>query len=319
MVSAVQAPEMDPTTFTIELDRLSQAAAALDKHPEQIPLLRRSLPEFWQVRDGEQRFEVPAGWLDSALQTIETNPVVRTSLVKDIQQRLAALRREAEAFTRPGPGANPDEARARVDEILRRREFRTVRTPGWWDRLRERVGAWLVKVLRRLFGRINLRSPSREFVVWGLIAVVFALLAFALSRRMLRQADTSSLELQGAPPLGPTWRDWAKRALAAATRGDYRAAVHAAYWAGVYRLEDLGVWQLDRARTPREYLRMLKSESASAGVSPQHGVALAALTQRLETTWYGYRPATSQDFHEAVSQLEALGCRFPSNLPTASS
>ncbi len=86
---------------------------------------------------------------------------------------------------------------------------------------------------------------------------------------------------------------------------------------------------MDRARTPREYMRLLAAGAAagspSAGQlspSPEQAArvaALAALTRSLETTWYGFYPATAGDFHSAVVQLEALGCRFPSNLATAGS
>ncbi len=118
--------------------------------------------------------------------------------------------------------------------------------------------------------------------------------------------------------------------------------MHAAYWAGIYRLEELGVWQLDRSRTPREYLGLVARAatapstvvpSSTRGTGATHAVgearepvgpseraaALAKLTRSLETTWYGYEPASAGDFGEAVSQLEALGCRFPSNLQNASS
>jgi hypothetical protein len=83
-------------------------------------------------------------------------------------------------------------------------------------------------------------------------------------------------------------------------------------------------------RTPREYLRILAgsapqesggtaSGAASEAELSQRGEALAALTRRLEVTWYGCKAATDNDFRATIENLEALGCRFPSILPTAES
>ena len=67
---------------------------------------------------------------------------------------------------------------------------------------------------------------------------------------------------------------------------------------------------------------LTRPEPAPAAPQPSHAeraAALAALTRNLESTWYGYQPATVGEFHTAVRQLEVLGCRFPSSLQTANS
>jgi len=340
--------EMDLAAYRNELDRLVVAVADLDRHPAGIEPLRQSLPKSWPVRAAGQRFEVSTGWLDSALDTMGMNPVVRASLQKDIEDRLQVLRQQALELEKVASGPRPEEARARLAGILQRREFRSVRGPGWWDQLVARFWSWVGRVLRKLFGGLRVIPRAREIMIWCLIALAFILLALWVKRSLLSGARAGSLELRDTLPPGKSWHDWAKQALGAAARHDYREAVHAAYWAGVFRLAELGAWQLDRARTPREYLRLM---AQSAQVATQQGVrearvlgetfssgpaahderrlspamqveraaALAALTRRLESTWYGYDPATAGDFHEAVLQLEALGCRFPSNLATASS
>lgn len=339
--------EMDLAAYRNELDRLAAAVADLDKHPAGIEPLRQSLPKSWPVRAVGQRFEVSTGWLDSALDTMGMNAVVRASLQKDIENRLQVLRQQALELEQAPFGPRPEEARARLADILQRREFRSIRGPSWWDQRVGRFWSWLGRVLRKLFGGLRVIPRTREVMIWCLIALAFILLALWVKRSLLRGERAGSLELRDTLPPGESWHDWAKQALAAAARHDYREAVHAAYWAGVFRLAELGAWQLDRARTPREYLRLMAQgaqvttqqgvrearvlgETFSSGaahdeppLSPamqaERAAALAALTRRLENTWYGCDPATAGDFHEAVLQLEVLGCRFPLNLATANS
>ena len=324
------AREMDLAAYLAELDRASTAVSRLNQNPAETPALRESLPKAWPVRIAGQRFEVSTSWLGSALETMETTPAVRASLQKDIEGRIQLLRQQAEALERSDAGLDPAAARAKLESILHQREFRLVHGPTWWDHARARFWNWFFGVLRRFFGGLAGTPRTRELVVWGLIALAFVLLALWVKSALLRAARARGLEIGAASLPGKTWRDWAREALAAAARQDHRDAIHAAYWAGVYRLRDLGAWQLDRARTPREYLRLLAREAAAPGqlaaqgsVAPaeqaERAAALAALTRSLETTWYGYRPATASDFRAALSQLEALGCRFPSNLATANS
>ncbi len=333
---------MDIASYASELDRISGVVAHLDRAPAEIKPLRQSLPKVWLVHESGESFEVATSWLDSALETMETTSVVRPSLQADIQNRLKILRQQAEALAHAGSGTQPDEARARLENILRRREFRSVRGPTRWDQAREWFWSSVWRILRKLFGWVPQLLKADEILVWCVIALAFAVLTLGLRRWLLRASTLRALEIKDALPPGKSWRDWADQAIAAAARGHYREGVHAAYWAGIYRLEELGVWQLDRSRTPREYLRLLARAATApssvvpgsawgAGVTPpvvkasepvgpsERAAALAKLTRSLETTWYGYQSASAGDFREAVSQLEALGCRFPSTLRTASS
>jgi len=321
---------MNLAAYLAELDRVASAASRRTQDPAEIATLRASLPKAWPVRLAGQRFEVSTSWLDSALETMETTPAVRASLQKDIQKRLNVLREQAQSLEQGGARADPDQARARLDTILGRREFRFVQEPNWWDRAKARFWQKVGQFLLKFFGRLSGSRRSRDLVVWGVIALAFVLLALWVRRSLLQVAGAKGLELSRSFTPGKTWRDWSREAFGAAARHDYREAVHRAYWAGVYRLADLGTWQLDRARTPREYLRLLAREAAAPtplaaeGPVPPPGqaeraVALAALTRNLETAWYGYRPATADDFRAALSHLEALGCQFPSSLATASS
>jgi len=129
---------------------------------------------------------------------------------------------------------------------------------------------------------------------------------------MLAAAARSQLDLSGATPAGRDWHYWAGEARLAAARGNYRAAIHAAYWTAVAQLEENRLLPGDRSRTPRESLRLLQRGSAAFG-------PLAQLTRRFELTWYGYKTATSADWDDAMKQLEMLECLRSSTRAIASS
>ena len=315
--------------YEAELDRASvavrEASEALqgDSGNQGATAPSVTLPGAWIVEADGQRYEVPTDWLNTALIVSE----------KDANVRLALLRAEAGKLGTGQHVASGASARAHLDEILRRREFRRIdQQKNWIAELWERILEWLLRLLARIFGSAERSGAVKNIILYGAICVAFVLLAWTVVRALRTLARSeAALRLTGAPPAGKTWNQWAREALAAAGHGDYRAAIHAAYWAGVYRLADLGVWQLDRSLTPREYLSLLRQPSrvqamqAAAVTLPdpetraRRADALGALTRTLEAVWYAEEPATQEDFRAAVEQLENLGCRFPSNPRTANS
>jgi hypothetical protein len=240
-----------------------------------------------------------------------------------------------------GSAAGSDSAaRIKLREILSRKEFQpSKREESWLSKEWKRFLSWIWGIFSRIFGAAN-NKVVRNVVLYGAIVVAFCALAWALVRALTAAARKEALRLAAAPHPGKTWSQWAREAIAAAAAGNYREAVHAAYWAGVYRLSELGAWQLDRARTPREYLRLLRASAETAnaatnvtvsvaqdsgvtlldpGIHAKRAEALAALTNRLEAVWYDNQSATQDDFRSAVQNLEILECRFPSIPQTANS
>ncbi len=324
--------QTDVRGYVAELDRVSRAVSGLAQNPNQIAPLRNSLPNAWLVRTTGQNFTVSTEWLVSSLATMESAPQFRASLQKDLLARLDVLRQEAEAFEKPSYEPDPAAARARISEILQRREFRSVSPPGWFQIWRQRIGNWIGRMLRRIFRPFFSIPHFGEILISAFVVFLFLLLAALVVQALLQTARTAKLSLESPIPAGRTWRDWAREALDAAARRDYRDAVRRGYWAGIFRLQDLGALKLENDRTPREYLSMLgksggdqfdraPSDAAAAsgpGLSEQRA-ALVTLTRRLEFTWYGFQTATDKDFRETIANLEALGCRFPSTLPTVES
>lgn len=316
--SAAQTPANTPAgaaydlkNYLAELDRWSAETAALKEHPENAAALRNSLPTAWQVSARGQHFPVPTTWLRQTLDSLEVNHSLAGDYSKEMQKRLAAMHTEAEGFGQPS-AISPGSGRGKLDEILSRREFQGVQGPTWFDQLRIRVQNWIVDFLEKIFGRFRRHPTAGNILLWVAVGAAMFFLMLLLMRYFLKSTESASLHLGAAEPAPPTWKDWGRDALAAAGRGDYREAIRLAYWAGIFRMEELGAWQADRARTHREYLRLLAADDA-------HRTPLARMTSQFELVWYGGNAASARDFETVIEQLEALGCNLRWRAATAKS
>jgi hypothetical protein len=281
---------------------LGTASAALEgESPTTIHTFRLSLPKEWVVLTDSQSMRVKTDWLSGALLAEENAPKVSTDQLRQGRQRLAALREAAEALLSPADRADLDQSRAHVERILRDREFQGSHEPSWLDKLQARVRLWISSHLEKLLGRMGISASVGNAIAWTLVTLVGLLFVFWAVRSVMNAATRSVMDLRGAVPAGQDWRYWAGEARAAAERGDYRAAIHAAYWTAVAQLEENQLLPEDRSRTPRESLRLV--QPGSAAYDP-----LAHLTRRFEVTWYGYHMATSADWVDVRKQLETLEC-----------
>ena len=92
-----------------------------------------------------------------------------------------------------------------------------------------------------------------------------------------------------------SWQRLRQEAEDAARQQRWRDAVRSYYWATIARFESRGQWTTDRARTPREYLRLVVPGH------PRHD-DLRLLTRRFESCWYVSDKATEQDCDTARHQ-----------------
>jgi len=306
---------LDLAKYLAELDRWSAATARLERHPEEAAQLENDLPDSWSVTIDGEHFSVPTDWLRQTLVSLEANHWLAGDYSKEIRARLDFMRAQAQALGRE-PALHPETARNRLDGILERREFAGLRGPSRFDQLSARVIAWLADLIARVFGRLQARPAVSRVLTWTLaIALVLIVTAWLVRAFLRRRPEEVTLNLKGGIRVSRGWRDWARDALAASARGNHRDAIRLAYWAGVYRLEELGLCKVDRTRTHREYLRLL-------GVAPgaeSRRAPLENVTWRFERVWYGREPASAEDFQFVIEQLEMLGCVFPSTPATGSS
>lgn len=300
VLCAEDAAPLSLQEYKAQLATWSQTVTTLADHPEQAPLTRAQIPRAVEVKAGDKTFQVSYEWLNQGLmQFIASKADHKPEVLRGIQNHFQQAQAEADLFVAPSPA---DGAQQKVTEILSRREFSRVHGPSEWDIWLERLQWRIIRFLDRIFSKVPTVSHSGQVVVWIVIALALCIAAIWLKR----SAEDRLLGLSHEPvlfaPSQRNWRTWLSQARAAAKEGNWRDAVHLAYWAGISYLEQGGAWVPDRARTPREYLRLM-----SAG--NQKLPALKALTRQFELTWYGQRPAESADFDQTLSHLEELGCR----------
>ena len=294
--------------YISEIDRCS---AVLNNHQSDAAAfrnLRATLPAQWTVADGGQVYTVSTDWLAQRAGCVcgpTRRQIIRCSRERDSGSRRCVRRQRASKSNHVRPACR--NRALELDHILSAKEFQNGHGPSWFDLLKARIYDWIGRKLEWLLGHFRHGRTIGNVIAWTVIALAALLLALWAVRASLRGGKRTEMDLDGAARPEGGWRDWLRNARAAAERGDYRAAIHGAYWAGVMRLEEVHRLPQDRARTPREALRLIRRESAEYA-------PLAQLTRRFELVWYGYRSATETDWSDAIEQLEKLGC-LPSSMP----
>jgi hypothetical protein len=288
---------LSTSDYIAELDRLSAAAGKCQTDPQAIPDIIRRIPPRWIVRDGNRTYRVDCEWLKAGV--AESANENTDESCRSVQQRIALLRSDAQALLRPAPDSASD--RIALARILARREFRKALGPTLWDQWQKRFTAFLVRMLAGIFGSSVFPAISK-IVVWVLVAIATIVLGLCIFKSLRSNARLEAIMLQDSAVISDMpWTAWISEAHEAAGKEQWRDAVHLAYWAGISFLESRGLWRPDRARTPREYLRLLSPTS-------QHRNSLSALTRKFETIWYGHAEAGPESFAESLKHLESLGC-----------
>jgi Domain of unknown function (DUF4129) len=303
--SPAAASELDLQSYPRELARIEEAS----KNPEQIREIRKSLPETWKVKDGDRVYFVPTREISDALLQIERNP--KNPVAGQLETRLQSMQRQAQALSRPMSSPSALDAETDLKKILNRAEFREATGPSPWDLARARMNRWILDHVIKLLNRLRISQKTGNAVAWVVLILAVWTLFYAIYRSLTNSAKPADSRAE-AEPMPSDVRRWIQEALAAADRGDFREAVHCAYWASVAHLEDIRMLPRDRARTPRESLGLLELHPKEQGV-------LQTLTRNFELIWYGYRPVSAADWTGTKQQLEKMGCLEVSIAPTVPS
>lgn len=302
---------LTPTEYRAQLDGLIAATRQLNSSNPAIPESLRHLPENWRVRVDQQDFDILTEGVRVDVRRYEADKSAANAI--SIRRRLESLRRDIDGFEKPP--ADISATRTELNSILARPEF-AGRGPRWkWFKwinqkladYERRIKEWLADVLRaifrvlvRLLGFTSIPTVGQIFV-YGLSGLALAALLYLVYRNVFRGQERDEV-IPNLPVSAKEWTIWLTEARAAAARGEWRDAIHLAYWAGISFLERQGSWKPDRARTPREYLRLLSAAS-------EQRETLVGLTRVFELAWYAKRDASAQTFSETLEQLEKLGCR----------
>ncbi|MGB9435625.1 MAG: DUF4129 domain-containing protein [Candidatus Acidiferrum sp.] len=297
--------EFDLQSYQRELSHIEEAS----KNPQKIPELRRSLPEVWTVRDGGYTYSVPTEEISDALRQIEHDP--KRGAAGQLETRLKAMCQQAEQLAKSPFRTNSAEAELKLKKILDRGEFQAASGPSAWDLMRARINRWIFEHLLKLLRLLHISQKTGNAIAWGIIFLAVVLVFYSLYRWLRKSAKEMSFRAEVEPTASDA-RHWAQEALTAADRGDFREAIHSAYWASVAHLEDIHLLPRDRARTPRESLRLLDRHPKEQGL-------LQTLTRSFELIWYGYRPVSAAEWAGTKEQLEKMGCLQASIAPTVPS
>lgn len=282
--------------YRAELDRLLSATQQLDSSGGPTPQPLHELPQGWHVRTDHREFQISAEGLQRDVRRYEKEKNLANAFA--IRARLQSLRGDLNAYEKPPADASAN--RTELNSILARPEFRDVQGPTWLDRLKQRLLGFIFHLLERVFRSTAIPTISK-FFVYGLMGLAVLALGYLAYRTIWRESDFAGVVPANLPVSAKEWVVWLSEARAAAARREWRDAIHLAYWAGISFLERQGMWKPDRARTPREYLRLLSSSS-------EHRETLTALTRIFELAWYAKRGASEGTFSQTLEELEKLGC-----------
>ncbi len=298
---------LTPAEYRAQLTDMLSATLPIDSSGSAIPPAFHQLPMSWHVRADQREFDISTEGLQRDIRRYEKDKTADNALA--VRARLLSLRRDIDGFEKTPADVTAN--RTKMNAILAQPEFGS-HNPGWLDRINKRIEAFLIRlrdgvlsfllrILRRLFGWSAIPTVSK-FVVYALIGAALLALIYIVYRTIWRGRDDTEIVPRDLPVSAKEWAIWLAEARAAAAKGEWRDAIHLAYWAGISFLERQGFWKPDRARTPREYLRLLSASS-------EHRDTLAALTRIFELAWYAKRDASEITFSQTLAELEKLGCR----------
>jgi hypothetical protein len=301
----------DEASFATELQRIGNAIKKEKASAADMAKVRENLPGQWELTTAERSYSLSPEPLRALLREAEKEKKLESRAAKATEAADWAVDLANQVNAYAGAQAhNGPNARPALERILSRREFASVHGPTSLDLFRQRVGRWIARQLERFFRQIDRYPMGARVLLWAIVIAVVVWLAVVLFRYWTRRARLEELQTPESVVFARTWQEWIRIAREAAQRGDFRESVHSTYWAGISYLEDSGVVRKDRTRTPREYMRSVSTATQLAVSGRSTREALSALTMMLEQVWYGRRPASNQDFANAMKSVEALGCQL---------
>lgn len=299
VVCAADSPSSSPYSpaqYRAELDRLLNVTAQLHSGSS-TPDALHHLPQDWQVEIDQHQYAISTEGLQRDVRRYDADQTPDNAA--SIRQRIESLRAEVDGFEKPVRDRSAE--RASLAAILARPEFRDVHGLTWLQRFQQKMLRYLIRLLSKIFGTVAVPVVGK-FLVYSLIAIAALALLYFVYRLLVADRRMETVVPRDLPVSAKEWAVWLAEARTAAAKGEWRDAIHLAYWAGISFLERQGYWKPDRARTPREYLRLMTTTGDQRDT-------LTTLTRIFEMAWYAKRDADESAFSRTLEQLEKLGCR----------
>lgn len=271
--------------------------------------VRRLLPTAETVEWNGASLQVDNRWLAAALQNYEglkASPAARRNAVlTEVTERLGALEGALTELEKAQAGAQTkDEEKARLSSIMRRAEYARKSTEGSaLTRLLQRFLKWV----RGLFpatpqiepGRAKAASSFAQIFIVVLSAAVILYALWKFAPRLFRgrgQGKKKKSKREARVVLGErleddqTSADLLAEAEALAREGNLRAAIRKGYIALLCELGDRKILGLAQHKTNRDYLRAVRGQQ-------QLYQEMQHLTRSFENHWYGFMPASMDDWN----------------------
>lgn len=279
--------------------------------------VRKVVPAEETVEWNGKSVRVDNKWLDDAFARYEQMSPYdnngRRRFLSRITERLQALSdRLAEMDGQGSAEPSKDEEKARLASILRRDEYQTeADQESAVSRLWTRFKKWLSSLFPKSEPVKANESASRAasgIAQLLIVALALAVIAFALwklwPRLMRRDRKARKREKREARVVlgerlaaDETAADILAEAESLARNGEIRAAIRKGYIALLCELGDRKVISLAQHKTNHDYLRAVQE------IKPLYS-AMRPLTTSFENHWYGYLPASEDDWSDFRAQYQ---------------
>ena len=189
-----------PESLTAELQRLSDV---LVKNPsgQELAALRDSLPAHWTVKTSEGNYSISCEFLKRQL---TTGGGLANAWVDHALQ-------EIQSYSAAHPARYGD-ARAQLDKILAASEFSSVHPPSALEIFRQRLYAWLGRLLYRIFGGLSRYPIGGQILFWMVLLTAVGFIALWLFRFLVSRDRMNSLPSSEIINPSRTWQEWIQMA-----------------------------------------------------------------------------------------------------------
>jgi len=279
---------------------LEHVAKASEPQDADFQALMAEVPIECKFEAGGKNFQFANTQVHSALSAIVTaNEDDRAGKIAAMQTSLARLSKALDEYSRPlDPTVQP-----KLKQILTRSEFKRVGTQDTDAIVREQI----MKLMIALFSLIAKNPEQAAFFAkvftWTAIGLVLLYVLWKVYRWVIAERPLDApREIIPFAPSAKSWQQWMREARTALAKGELREAVHSSYWAAISHLESSGAWTPDKARTPREYLRLISSSNPARP-------SLAEISRIFEVVWYGERVPAQEECEAFLTRVEQIACR----------
>jgi hypothetical protein len=259
------------------------------------------VPIECELESDGKRFSFHTIQIHSALFAIkQADKDKRPAKINELQHMLSLRKRSLDGYMAAvDPTLGP-----KLKEIFTHPEFSQVGAQDAKALLYEQIMRLLVKLFSLVVKNPEEAAFFAKLFAYCVIGILVLLILWWLYRWIQRKQPEEYVarEIMPFAPSAKSWQEWMKEARAHLELGEFRQAVHSSYWAAISHLESSGAWVPDKARTPREYLRLIPTSNPARPL-------LAEISRIFEVVWYGERVPGQPECEAFLARVEKIAWR----------